>query len=263
LLELKKILTVSPSVDMTVAFEAISNELFSNWIIDSGDGLFELFEIEFDFKTQDSVHSDPFVEDAKVQHEMAHWYLSSVGINLTFGTEQFAASILIRSVRSIESGNYYLGPQRCFKVLMEDAGPIETGKSGLKLVERNPVSGIEMYAIPRVLLPIEFGSQNLSERLKFGFKPYRYVRADTKDYREKYLAVLFLNKVTGRKVVLKEEGKIYTKYVQFYEKGLECNNIDLVWNVSSRMHRMSMMLGFLQRQQQRMAGSSVRRDSTW
>ncbi|GAB4383303.1 MAG: hypothetical protein Kow0075_15410 [Salibacteraceae bacterium] len=244
--DLKHLLTPAIGPHMANEFKRMGNELLQNWQIEKEGECYAILEAEFLLKTSNDVHCDPFVDDAPTQHKFGRWYFGQGGADITFGSTDYAGAILIRSVRCINNSNGdVIGPMRVFRLLFEDGGSVTGECTGVKLVKRGtPEDDVEVMAVPRVYLSVDFDAENTT-KLKYVFKPYRLIRTDISDIAEKYLAALYLSYVSGVDANLVDNQNIYQKYAHFYKMGQNASAITDIWNVSSRMHRMAMLMGYL------------------
>lgn len=243
--QLEKIFHVQLAADLRNDFCRIAKELVGKWIIQSGNKRFEFMEIEFLLSTNDDQHDDPFISCNPVQRKMSSWFLNSSGVDITFGNEFYFASIFIRSIRDVDSKELISGPWRVFETLFQDGGDLRESNFNARIVRSDSPFVPDLIGVPRVHLPVERDSKDLDRRLKHIFKPYRFIRKDIEDYPEKYLAGLYLEKVMGQKPEQRQDSKIYMKYQAVYEKGKKLSALDNVFNESSRMLRMAMLMGFL------------------
>lgn len=226
----------------------MAHALFNKWLITSSQGDYEVLEAEFLLHSMDDpTHRDPYIDCSPVQRYPAHWYLTSNGVDLTFGSEKYYAAIFLRSIRHVQTDETIMGPWRVFERLFQNGGDAISGCNKVALAAKANPTNHELHAIPRVSLAIEHDSPNLHERLQFIFKPYRFVRNDAEDFPEKYLAYLYLTEVEKKPLTVREDSKIYSKYKAYFEKGEACKDLERVWDVSSRMHRMAMLMGYLKR----------------
>lgn len=230
---------------MTAQFRKIAERFCTDWVIEKDRNRFEILESEFLCNFTNGIHQDPFIDESPLQFKMGRWYISDGGIDITFGTDAYSAAAFIRSVKNLTTGEVIMGPNRVFKVLFQDAGHIQNGGIPIRFLERQDPVKIDICAVPRVSLNIEYSSSNLENRMAFAFKPYRFVRHDMDDFSEKYLANLYLDKVEGKDIGFNREGKIYDKYLNHFDKGVNATHIDQVWNISSRSLRMATLLGYM------------------
>ena len=234
---------------MTGQFSRIANEFSSNWIIEKEDEQFEILESEYLCSFLNGKHTDPFIDGSPFQHKKGIWYISDGGVDITFGTEAYSAALFIRAIKNVKTGEHILGPNRVFMTLFQNTGHIQYGCAQIKFLRRPDPIQVQLIAVPRVSLNIEYSSKNLDERLKYVFRPYRFVRSDIEDFPEKYLSYLYLEKVEKSNLEFNREGKIYDKYLIHFDKGMNAHHIDQVWNVSSRSLRMATLLGYMHKRQ--------------
>lgn len=236
------------SADMSNVFETMARDLMEGYVINSFAGTFEFMELEFYLTTHNEIHHDPFTSCSKPQKKFGHWFLNKSGADLTFGCDGYCASIMIRSVQDVATGQLYMGPWRVFELLFEDAGSAEKRELSTRIIPRGKSRSVNIISVPRVYPPVERDSKDIDSRIDFAFRPYRFVRTDIADYPEKYVAYLYLDKFVGKRPEIKEDSKIYQKYMQFFDKGFAAESLEQIWNISSRMHRMAMLMGYVYRQ---------------
>lgn len=239
--------TIAPKPHLYESFLPLAHEFFENWIIVSDGREYEVMEAEFLFQTNSEVHNDPFLDGDDGQRKMAHWYLPvRGGVDLTFGCADFAAAIFLRTIRDLETGEDLGGPARIFQLLFQNAGFAFEGQSSVYIKRREVAIKRELFAIPRANLPVEEHSPELARRLKYAFRPYRFVRADIGEIIEKYLAAIYLEQVQGvAPNHIELQGKKYEKYLESFHMGAEATNIEKVWQRSQPLHRMTALMGYL------------------
>tara|TARA_B110000046_G_scaffold175882_1_gene200943 strand:+ start:16 stop:780 length:765 start_codon:yes stop_codon:yes gene_type:complete len=248
--EFEKLARIEPKAHLTEYFRAFAEYVYRNWYIQTIDSSFEIYETEFLLQTQSDIHNDPNIDDSINQRQLANWWITEGGINITFGCEDYAASIFIRSLKDRNTGEMIIGPQRCFNALFRNAGNVITPNPQPRFFKKDQPEEIELRNVPRAQLPAEERSSNRANRLKYLFRPYRFIRMDMDDFPEKYLAMLYTDKIAKLDIDLKLENKIYNKYLDSYDKGYYAIDLDVVWNVSSRSHRMAVLMGYLHRNQE-------------
>lgn len=247
--EFERLSQIKPKPSLTNDFRILAEYVFRNWSIETVDSSFEIYEAEFLLQTQSDIHKDPNIDNSFLQKKFGNWYIPNGGIDITFGCDDYAASIFIRSLKDRKTGEMIIGPQRCFTTLFRNAGNIITPNPQPKFIKKDQPEDIELRNVPRVQIPAEERSSNLENRLKYLFRPYRFIRMDMIDFPEKYLAMLYTDKVEQREMDLKLEPKIYNKYLDAYDIGHYANTLDTVWEITSRNHRMAALMGYMNRTQ--------------
>lgn len=240
---LKSRFILEPEADLSTQFSALAEELFCNWVLEKGIRRYAVIEAEFYARTLNDTHADPFVHNLPVQQKFGHWFLHSSGIDLTLGRDNLYFSVFIRGIRSLDDNTCYAGPWRVFQQLFEDAGPAYSPDSLVKLVPINESSNCRILSVPRVYLSLVEDSRDFYSRLRFLFKPYRFIRADAEEFSEKYLACLYLDRVCSEPLHMQVEKKIYDKYLLHFDKGQAALDAAEAWKVSSRLHRMAWLMG--------------------
>ena len=144
-----------------------------------------------------------------------------------------------------------IGPQRCFSALFRNAGNIINPNAPARLIKKDKTEDIELRNVPRVQLQAEERSSSRANRLKYLFRPYRFIRMDMIDFPEKYIAMLYTDKVAKQDIDLNLEGKIYNKYLDAYDKGYYAIDLDAVWRITSRSQRMAALMGYIHRNQEK------------
>jgi hypothetical protein len=247
--EFEQLATIEPKASQTEEFRKLAEYLLRNWIISAIDSKFEIFEVEFLLQTKSDIHPDPNIDASPLQFTFGNWYVPNGGIDITFGCEEYAASIYIRSLRDIESGKMIVGPQRCFDALFQNAGSVINPKPVARLLKVDPLSEFELWNVPRANLSFGEHSKNLPNQLKFIFKPYRFIRSDIQDFPEKYTALLYSEKIKNESLKLKQESGIYQKYLKAFSQGRNLNEIEQIWRISSRNMRLAALLGYMKENQ--------------
>lgn len=247
--EFEKLARIEPKPCLTEDFKSFAHYVFQNWYIETIDSSFEFCEAEFLLQTQSDIHNDPNIDNSIHQRKTGNWYVPDGGIDITFGCDDYAASIFIRSLKDRNSGEMIIGPKRCFNALFRNAGSVIEPDPAARMVKKGNPDIILLRNVPRVHLPAEERSSNLKNRLKFLFRPYRFIRMDMTDFPEKYLAMLYTEKIQKLDIDLILESKIYKKYLDAYDKGYYAIDIANVWKITSRSHRMAALMGYLNRKQ--------------
>jgi len=237
--------TLKAEADMKAQFTTLAEELFCNWVLEKCGRQYAVTEAEFYARTLDNTHPDPFIHSFDIQKKFGHWFLHSSGIDLTLGHRDLYFSVFIRGIRSLDDNTCYSGPWRVFQQLFEDAGPAYSPDGLVRLVPADKGMVCELLSVPRVYLALTEDTRDLHSRLRFAFKPYRFIREDTEDFSEKYLAYLYLDRINGHPPCASLEKKIYGKYLDHFEKGLLTRDVADAWKVSSRLHRMALLMGYM------------------
>lgn len=248
MIRLKKfaeLMSLKPQASMTAVFVEKAKTLFSEWVIDLNGVKYEFVEVEVLLCTKDDTHPDPNIDRADHQYTIGNWYIPEGGVDITFGTPDFAAAIYLRVIKNLETGEQIVGPGACFKELFQNAGPIHGIWPLPKLEEReNPIE-VELLTLPRIGLSLDERLDNLDQRLRFVFRPYRIARTDSETTLDKYMAALYQNKVQLKPQANKLSSLVYSKYEKYYSIGYDSDSIEELWRISSRSHRMAALLGYL------------------
>lgn len=243
--EFETLATIEPKASLTTDFRNLAEYLFRNWVISTIDSKFEIVETEFLLQSKSDLHKDPNVDASPLQFKFGNWYVPNGGIDITFGCNEYAAAIYIRSLRDIASGKMIIGPQRCFDALFQNAGSVIDPKPVARLLKVEAKDNFDIWNVPRANIPFNEHSVELDSQLKFVFKPYRFIRSDAEDLAEKYTALLYSEKISNELLHLKFEKGIYQKHLTAYEKGKEFRDLDDVWRISSRNMRLASLMGYM------------------
>jgi len=238
-------MSLKPQASMTDVFLEKAKTLFEEWVIDLNGVKYEFVEVEFLLCTKNGTHSDPNIDRADHQYIMGSWYIPEGGVDVTFGTDDFAAAIYLRVIKNLETGAQVVGPGACFRELFQNAGPIHGVWPLPKLEEReNPIDA-DLLTLPRIGISLEERLDSLDQRMKFVFRPYRIARIDSQNTLDNYMAELYLNKVQLKPQSNKFSSLIYSKYEKYYSIGYDSNSMEELWRISSRSHRMAAIFGYL------------------
>jgi len=243
--EFERLATIEPQPTLTHDFRKLAEYLFKNWYIESIDSKFEIFEAEFLLQTKSEVHNDPNIDASDLQCQFGNWYIPNGGIDITFGCENYAASIFLRALKDMNTGEMIIGPQRCFESLFRNGGKVIDPNPPARLLKTGHLQEVELWNVPRVNLPIGENSADQARQLKYLFRPYRFVRTDMEDFPDKYMAMLYFEKIKKEELRIKREEKIYQKYLDAYDTGYYADKLDTGWRISSRSLRLAALLGFV------------------
>lgn len=236
---------LEPEADFHAQFSSMAKELFCNWVLEKDGERYMVTEAEFYARTIDDTHADPFLHNLEIQKKFGHWFLHSSGVDLTLGRNDLYFSVFIRSIKSLGKNTLYNGPWKVFQQLFEDAGIAYNPEGYVKLVPYDQDHGCPLISVPRVYLSLVEDSKDIEDRLRFAFRPYRFVKTDAEDFSEKYLAYLYLDRVRGEAPSMELEKKIYDKYLYHFDKGRTARELAEVWKTTSRLHRMAALMGYL------------------
>lgn len=203
--DFKRLGNITPKASLTEEFRNLAEYVFRNWIIETIDSKFEIFEAEFLLSTKSDVHPDPNIDGSPLQFELGNWYIPNGGIDITFGCDDYAAAIFIRSIKDISSGKIIVGPQKCFDALFQNAGNVLDPKPVARLLKIETKSEFEIWSVPRANIPFNEHSDELNNQIAFVFKPYRFIRSDAEEFAEKYTALLYSEKIKNERLPLKFE----------------------------------------------------------
>lgn len=97
--------------DIERQFRSIAEKLLNHSVIIVDDNQFRIIELEF-YLFHPEHHPDPFVHCHEKQKTTMQWYFheSGLGLDLTFGTNEFYGGILIRGIQDILSKRSFSGP---------------------------------------------------------------------------------------------------------------------------------------------------------
>lgn len=241
---LKSLIAASHSQPDSDKFKKAINDLLANWIIRSGEERYEITEIELFYHVPE-VLEDPYLAKNVLEQTFGRWYLRPTGVGMTIGGAHAYGSIQIRGVKRQSDGLYFNGPLRTFEALFQDGGFSGSDQAKTQIVRMNTTNRCKFITVPRVALSITEDSKNLEEKLDFIMRPYRYIRSDTPDFADKYLALLFIKKVLGQQPPFQVETTIYNKYDDHFESGFHAGSLEEVWAINSRLHRMARLMGWL------------------
>jgi len=238
-------MSLQAQASMTDVFLEKAKTIFAEWVIDLNGVKYEFVEVEFLLCTKDDTHPDPNIDGADHQYTVGNWYIPEGGVDVTFGTDDFAAAIYLRVIKNMETGEQIVGPGACFKALFQNAGPIHGVWPLPKLEERENLVEVELLTLPRIGLSLDERLDRLDQRLKYMFRPYRIARLDSQNTLDKYMAALYLNKVQLKPQANKFSSLVYSKYEKYYSSGYDSNSMEELWRISSRSHRMAAIFGYL------------------
>lgn len=228
-------------------FETAAHDLVNNWMIKRNGQTFQILEIEFFLRSEKLNHLDPFIDGHAVQQTFGHWMLLMSGVELTIGEKNRYASVRIRSIRNLTSGKLFNGPQRVFKELFEDAGSALLPNNDTHIVRVPSTEKQTILAVPRVGLNFTEFSNQLEERMRYLLKPYRFVSTSVGDIADKYVALLYLEKVGKNDHLVSPEHTIFKKYLHAFDIGCTAANLDVVWEERSKSLRLGRLMGYMKK----------------
>ena len=121
--------------DIEGSFNRIATDLMNNWILIAGNKSYRICELEF-YCYSDS-HIDPYIHRHDLQKKIGKWYFHGSGLDITFGSENYHRSILIRAIYDIENSNYIYGPLNTVTELLCNLPGIYGGDFSLRLEPDN------------------------------------------------------------------------------------------------------------------------------
>lgn len=228
---------------MTSQFQELAEHLYSEWVIQCNEHQYQIIEAEFLLKSKSTIHNDPNIDAAAAQYMMAQWYIPEAGVDITFGTPEYAAAVFIRGIRDIQSGDEIVGPLKVFQTLFQHLGSAFAPRINAQLVPHPSPKPEAIFNVPRVNLMIKEGDERFEHQLKYLFRPYRFINRATKEFPDKYLAALYCDKIHGTQPSASIQPSIYHKYLNAYAQGCQWG-IDKIWRISSRSHRTAALLGY-------------------
>jgi hypothetical protein len=137
--------------DIEGSFKRIATDLMNNWILIAGNKSYRICELEF-YCDSDS-HRDPYIHRHDLQKKMGKWYFHGSGLDMTFGSEKYHRSILIRAIYDIEKSNYIYGPLNTVTELLGNLPGIYGGDFSLKIELDNTGKIKDEYKIEPIKAP--------------------------------------------------------------------------------------------------------------
>lgn len=164
------------------SFNRIATDLMNNWIISAGNKSYRICELEFYYESDS--HKDPYIHRHDLQKKMGKWYFHGSGLDLTFGSDNFARSILIRAIYDLDNSNYIYGPLNTVTELLGNLPGIYGGDFSLRL-ELDEMGKIQnedkkLFKASRVGLKKEKDSNG-----NFLEKKYRFFVMPRKEHKDK------------------------------------------------------------------------------
>lgn len=152
-------------------FKRIANELMNHWILKIELKAYRIAEIEFYLKCES--HNDIYTHGHKLQLEKERWYFHGSGLDLTFGSENFHGSILIRALYDINEKKYIYGPINCVTELFSNLGNIYQNNFSFGLIpaKENDFELENPIAAPRVGLNPEKDKNIVNSFYRFLIMP--------------------------------------------------------------------------------------------
>jgi hypothetical protein len=242
--QLSEILVLHQGDDVFKKFELAAHELLKFWVIRKGEATYDICEIEFFLHSNLLQHEDPYVIKSSTQQTFGHWMFHQGGAEVTIGEANRYGSIQLRTVRDRKTGAFHNGPQRVFKVLFEDGGNALHQEGGAYLERKEaPSRAFGVISAPRVGLNLTEFSEQMDERIDFLLRPYRFIASDIDDFAEKYVAFLFMYRISKVEHGLQMEQTIFNKYIKAFEHGYQSRSLEAVWEERSKSLRLGRLLG--------------------
>jgi hypothetical protein len=94
--------------NIEMSFNRIASDIMNDWILKANNSSYRICELEFYYKSES--HQDPYIHGHKLQTQMGKWYFHGSGLDLTFGSEKYHRSILIRAIYNLDEEKYIYGP---------------------------------------------------------------------------------------------------------------------------------------------------------
>ena len=113
------------------SFKKIASNLMNDYLLMAGDKSYRICELEFYYSSKS--HQDPYIHGHQLQGKMGKWYFHGSGLDLTFGTENILASILIRAIYNLDYKKYIYGPLNSVTELLGNLPGIFGGDFSLRL----------------------------------------------------------------------------------------------------------------------------------
>jgi len=245
--QLSALLSIQDNEDIFLKFELAAHDLINNWVVQRKDKQYQILELEFFLRSEKLNHLDPFIDGHPVQLTFGRWMLLMSGVELTIGEKNRYASVRLRSVRDVSNGKLINGTQRVFKELFEDAGNALAPDNDTHIRRVSKEGAETIIAVPRVGVNFTEFSDNLEERMKYLLRPYRFVSMSVVDFTDKYVALLYLDKIGGNSGLVNSENTIFKKYLKAFDLGYSMRNLDVVWEERSKSLRIARLMGYMNR----------------
>jgi hypothetical protein len=148
-------------------FLRISTDLMNYWILRVNNAEYRITEIEFYLKSD--FHKDTYTHGNTLQKEMGRWYFHGSGVDLTFGSDQMHASLLIRAIYNLKSKDYIYGPLNAFAEVFHNFSNIYESNQifGLIPVSREEIEFEIPLRAPRVGLNPKIDPEMYSRFYRF------------------------------------------------------------------------------------------------
>lgn len=238
--KLSELLTVAKIEDPDVWFENVARELFYSYSLLVGNTTFQIIEVELYFYSDE--HQDLYTHCSNEQKDSLKWYFHKrgsgvkegnyAGVDITFGNETRWGGILLRGLRNTQTGEVVDGSG---KVAMEILKRSNLSKMNeldcfekknifkaehLKLIPFS-FDHQEIYKSPRKGL---FLQNNVSDRLNFITKNYRFFAGVPKTKKSKYVVAiaLYLQGIDPVDLGLVSQ-KVFNKYLVYLKEGVQVN----------------------------------------
>ena len=140
--------------------QAIASDLMNNWVLRVKDNEYRLCEIEFYYRQkknnnpeQSKVQVEGYLHGNQLQEEYGRWYFHGSGVDITIGTPDYSASILIRAIcNNSDPKGYIYGPLNVINKLFSSFGPTDLHEIpfGLDPAQANSLEFEEPIAARRV-----------------------------------------------------------------------------------------------------------------
>lgn len=137
--------------DIEGSFKRIATDLMNNWILIAGNKSYRICELEFYCDSEN--HRDPYIHRHDLQKKMGKWYFHGSGLDMTFGSEKYHRSVLIRAIYDIEKSNYIYGPLNTVTELLGNLPGIYGGDFSLKIELDNTGKIKDEYKIEPIKAP--------------------------------------------------------------------------------------------------------------
>lgn len=183
-------------------FDQVADHLINNLVLVVDHKYYRFLELEF--YLYNSEHPDLFCHNNEMQLTLGKWYFhrstksanssyrsgTYKGLDLTFGSNNFKGQkqyggILIRSLKSLDTGEVIEGPCRCVNHILKDLNiqDIETLASNIDLkittIDSLYIGSYlnlkQLFYVKGPRVGLSFNRKDFKDASKYIFKDYRYV----------------------------------------------------------------------------------------
>lgn len=241
---LTSLVSIEKPTDVFSSFERVAHDLINHWEIIHEDRRYQILELEFFASSSKLEQLDPYVDEYPIRSTFGRWMLNLNGVELTLGNADIFLSARLRSVQCAETGKVFNGPNRVFREIFMDLGDALAPSDLPRLHRIEGGEDVGVIAVPRVGLNFTEFSGEMDVRADYLLRPYRLAAERFVDLADKYIALLYIEKISNVSIPVGAEHSIYKKYLQAYEKGFSGTSIEVVWEERSKSLRIARLLGY-------------------